>query len=93
MSIRSAYPPVVVTFGIITENRAIEANDRVLYLDYHGEYDEWDDAKDLSDAATWWYYEIQRLFPGVTSCEHGMSLQGCYGQAHYASDDEIERGW
>lgn len=38
--------------------------------------------------------ECERLLDALyPRCPHGMSLGLCYGPAHYASEEEIARGW
>lgn len=37
-----------------------------------------------------WVRLLDALYP---RCPHNMSLSLCYGPAHYASDEEIARGW
>ena len=93
MSIRSSYSQPIVTFAISLENQALEATDREDYFNDHGTYAQWEDAFDEVERITYWYEAITRIFPGVVNCEHGMSLQMCYGPAHYASDYEISQGW
>ena len=89
MSIRSGYPSTIVTFGIILENTAMDlACTRPFDNDIHPNWDE-----DRYEQARWMYDQWQLIFPGVVNCEHGMSLQNCYGPSHYASDYEINQGW
>ena len=93
MSIRSGYNQSIVTLGIVLENQALDAAHRVEYLNWYGDHADWVDATDRADAVAWWYEQWTRIHPGVVNCEHGMSLQQCYGPAHYASDFEISQGW
>ena len=91
MSIRSGYSNTIVTFGIMLENKAMDlACHRPMngFDDFHPDWDE-----DRYEAARWLYDQWCSIFPGVVNCEHGMSLQNCYGPAHYASDYELNQGW
>ena len=87
MSIRSGYNPNVVTFGIMLENYSHELYAHADYLDWNGGYtDEWQDAVDRFARIQWMYEQWQTIFPGVTDCEHGLSLQNCYGTQHYSDE-------
>ena len=90
MSIRSGYNRNVVSFGIILENTAMDLACHRPFedADLHPDWDE-----DRYEQARWMYDQWCSIFPGVVNCEHGMSLQNCYGAAHYASDYEISQGW
>lgn len=90
MSIRSGYAPLITTFGLILENTAM---DLACYRPFEDETldPNWDE--DKYEQARWMYDQWCSIHPGVVLCEHGMSIQGCYGPAHYASDYEINQGW
>ena len=81
------HSPDIITIGIVLENIAVDAAQRVDYLDMYGSFDEWRDAQDVAEAWSWWYDQWTSIFPGVVDCPHGMSLQLCeHPVTHYRED-------
>lgn len=85
------YSTSVVALAVTLENLMIEAASAVDYLDQgwgtQSQVDEW---SSRLDAAEWWNAEWQRINPGSTTCDHGLSLQLCYDPVnHYPHDRDF----
>jgi hypothetical protein len=71
------------TYGTIMENTMLDAWSNEQYADYFGTQAEWAVVLDIAEVAQGRLDALLDAFPNITTCEHGLSAQNCYGPWHY----------